>query len=360
MQRVIPDRLAPRTGLTPIRTVPGGSSFRGRYSTARWKIVVAALLLICFPVLFFTSINLRQRNLRPGTVEPGSIAMMQGNRKMLPSDLPRVALLFFGLTRSLKYTLPSIESNVVGPLQALGLQVDVYLHTYNDTDDASSRQTSSEEWRLLKPTAHVITSQELFLNTSQPLRDACWGKGTGWVKAPKVVQQRNTQNLLCQLNSLQEVGDLWLRHSAVHRLRHHAVIYLRPDVLYTDPLPVEAITNMTEEAVTIPDWAHYTGMNDRFAALGPRSAAQWKMRLAYTLSHCLDKPLHAEMFAQDFAVDHDFDVVLLQDFLFFRVRSDGSIPRGDETLPGLEQARRMIRQRKEELRVAKEVHSAHP
>lgn len=60
--------------------------------------------------------------------------------------------------------------------------------------------------------------------------------------------------------------------------------------------------------MTIPDWAHFNGMNDRFAVLGPKSAAKWKDRLAYTLHHCLDKPLHAEMFAQDFAVDHDFDV----------------------------------------------------
>lgn len=137
--------------------------------------------------------------------------------------------------------------------------------------------------------------------------------------------------------------------------------------------------------MTIPDWAHYVGMNDRFAALGPRSAAKWKERLAYTLQHCLHKPLHAEMFAQDFAVDHDFDVrlptppdrqsahsrtppvcahvlmwcrvqvILLQDFVFFRVRSDGSIPRGDDILPGLEKAREMVRQRREELRVAAQV-----
>lgn len=52
-------------------------------------------------------------------------------------------------------------------------------------------------------------------------------------------------------------------------------------------------------------------------------------------------------------------VLLLQDFLFFRVRSDGTIPRGDDTLPRLEQARQMIRQRQEELRVAQVVNAAH-
>ena len=53
-------------------------------------------------------------------------------------------------------------------------------------------------------------------------------------------------------------------------------------------------------------------------------------------------------------------VVLLQDFVFYRVRSDGSIPRGDDPLPGLERARQMLRQRREELRIASEVHAAHP
>lgn len=51
-------------------------------------------------------------------------------------------------------------------------------------------------------------------------------------------------------------------------------------------------------------------------------------------------------------------VILLQDFLFFRVRSDGTIPRGDDMLPGLERAREMVRQRREELRIAQQVHGA--
>lgn len=53
-------------------------------------------------------------------------------------------------------------------------------------------------------------------------------------------------------------------------------------------------------------------------------------------------------------------VLLLQDFVFYRVRSDGSIPRGDDPLPGLERARQMLRQRREELRVAHQVQASHP
>ena len=128
---------------------------------------MAGILLFCFTALFFTSIKLRHRNLRPGVPETESIALTKGSRKLLPPEVPRVALLFFGLTRSLKFTLPSIEGNILGPLQELGVQVDIFIHTYNDTDDASSKHTASDEWRMLRPTAHVITSQELFLNTTE-------------------------------------------------------------------------------------------------------------------------------------------------------------------------------------------------
>lgn len=84
------------------------------------------------------------------------------------------------------------------------------------------------------------------------LQEGCWAHGTGWVKAPKIVQRRNMKNLMCQLNSLHEVGGLWLRHAAAHRLQYRAVIFLRPDVLYTDPLPVAAITNITVRSAPLP------------------------------------------------------------------------------------------------------------
>ena len=75
-------------------------------------------------------------------------------------------------------------------------------------------------------------------------RDACWKVGTGWVREPEQQQRRNVLNLLCQLNSLREVADLWHRHAAAGGLQYRSVIFLRPDVLYMDPLPVESILSI--------------------------------------------------------------------------------------------------------------------
>lgn len=46
-------------------------------------------------------------------------------------DPERVALCFFGLARSLRWTLASIHARVIDVLQEAGLEVDVFVHTYN-------------------------------------------------------------------------------------------------------------------------------------------------------------------------------------------------------------------------------------
>ena len=101
----------------------------------------------------------------PNIIESSSVIFGPG--PPAPTPAPRVALLFFGLTRSLKYTLPSIETNVVKPLREHGVPTDIFLHTYNDTDDASSAGTDASEWRMLHPSKYIITSQQTFIDATQ-------------------------------------------------------------------------------------------------------------------------------------------------------------------------------------------------
>ena len=56
----------------------------------------------------------------------------------------RVAVCFFGLTRSLRWTLPSIERRLLGVLRDSGMQVEVFLHTYDllEVGGASGRGAS--------------------------------------------------------------------------------------------------------------------------------------------------------------------------------------------------------------------------
>lgn len=69
--------------------------------------------------------------------------------------------------------------------------------------------------------------------------------------------------------------------------RHYdAVLYMRPDVLYTCPFPVDAIKHMQLRTLGIPDFHQWHGYNDRFAMGDPATAAIWGHRLTFTLATC--------------------------------------------------------------------------
>jgi len=54
-----------------------------------------------------------------------------GDRKLQKhAEGPRVAICFFGLTRSLQWTLPSIKNRLIDVLRDHELTVDVFVHTY--------------------------------------------------------------------------------------------------------------------------------------------------------------------------------------------------------------------------------------
>jgi hypothetical protein len=43
---------------------------------------------------------------------------------------PRVAIVYFGLTRSLPDTIDSMKKHVFYPILASGMEYDIYMHTY--------------------------------------------------------------------------------------------------------------------------------------------------------------------------------------------------------------------------------------
>ena len=69
-------------------------------------------------------------------------------------------------------------------------------------------------------------------------------RGTGWVAAAPETQQKNLRNLLCQLNSLKEVGKLWRQQFEANPNEYKAVVFMRPDVLYRDPFPTHLLPKL--------------------------------------------------------------------------------------------------------------------
>jgi len=175
----------------------------------------------------------------------------------------KIAILFFGLTRSLrKYTLENIEKHIFQVLKDNNIEYDIYLHTYdlkfltNKRSKEINEELDTEEWKLLNPDYYKITSQEEFDKTFN-LKDytKC---GDPWRD-----KFNSLTNLIRQLNSLKEVTSL-LQFDK----NYNGYLYLRPDILYKERIKIKDLEGLLAEdqnnkVIYTPKWATNKGFNDR-------------------------------------------------------------------------------------------------
>lgn len=131
-------------------------------------LLVSAILASVIGLIFWAK---PLRPLPPGSAGPtgqSTSALAHDER-----DVKRVAVCFFGLTRSLNHTIESIRQNLTGPILKQGIEVDVFVHTYNDvarlinTRTGEDSELDPDQWRMLEPYDVSLTSQDEFLESIQ-------------------------------------------------------------------------------------------------------------------------------------------------------------------------------------------------
>jgi hypothetical protein len=206
---------------------------------------------------------------------------------------PHIAICFFGITRSLSHTLPSIEKNALDPARAAGT-VRLYAHFFQQRALAEARSGESgaidpDEQRLLRPD---------WLQLEEP--DDCLAQwdfetlkrhGDFWDNG-----FRSLRNLVHQLHSLNLVTQAALADGA------RVCLFLRPDLRYHDslgPAIARALRSAREDQnlVQLPRWQSWGGRNDRFAIVaGAKAIAAYGGRVTHMAGFCTTtgSPLHSE------------------------------------------------------------------
>lgn len=121
--------------ITPTATA---AVLRGGYRNSN-RLGLLALLAGASVFLVFweeTYVILGRKSRREGSGLPSwSIGRMLGTGKLtLASDKPRqprVAVCFFGMARSLRWTLPSVQRRLMGVLKERGMEVETFVYTYD-------------------------------------------------------------------------------------------------------------------------------------------------------------------------------------------------------------------------------------
>eukprot|EP01065_Artemidia_motanka_P006445 TRINITY_DN13170_c0_g2_i2.p1 TRINITY_DN13170_c0_g2~~TRINITY_DN13170_c0_g2_i2.p1 ORF type:complete len:772 (+),score=229.33 TRINITY_DN13170_c0_g2_i2:54-2318(+) len=268
-----------------------------------------------------------------------ALAQQQANEALRSAEKKgtRFAVCFWGLTRSVGYTIGSVHGNLYGALRREGVPFSVFVHTYTASGawqrdiDLLTNFTEINKWYTpeSRPTAAVqVDKQNAFdaqLFSSGLRRQLLsWGDGTNGgphVPIEKITSgappgqyaSQSWRNLMRGLYSLKRLTALWQHHQTARNEPFKAVLYARPDLVWITPIPPAVIRSFRQHPATatdrvyLPRWLSRVvgpagsemkefAMNDRLSIGTPGAMLRVGNRLdaALQYSESAKRPLHSE------------------------------------------------------------------
>lgn len=237
----------------------------------------------------------------------------------------KIAVCFWGLTRSLKYTIKSINEQL-DAMRKFG-DVTTFMHTYklfrpysNLWGKEKDIMLDPNEYKLLDPD-HFVWDDQDEVSKSIDFK--------AYHTFPDNIYKTNYQtinNFILAMYSLKRVTELMLRHN---KTKHYDyVVFMRPDVIF-DSLPklthFQAATDNTIVSPQFGKW-HAGGhkINDRYAICTPYVAKIYGRRLVYLLDYSRKKEIYTEVFLYDLMRAHNIKIIFKW-ICFNRVRANGEI-----------------------------------
>jgi hypothetical protein len=231
----------------------------------------------------------------------------------------KIAVAFFGIPRNSKICLPTIESNIYGRLPGDATVASFY-HLYSPQMVTNVR--SGEHGFLGEDNYQPFDGMKGVVEPAGGCLDR-WDYrliqsfGDVWGDDGK-----SLHNLVHQLNSLHEVTSM------LEAFGPDVVLFLRPDLIYLDPLPKYVIPAVfaSPSAVHIPHWQWWNGLNDRFAVCGRSSYRAYGKRIECALRFCAEhqRGLHSERLLR-FAMKEARAKLRTLDMRASRVRVGGEV-----------------------------------
>lgn len=225
-----------------------------------------------------------------GAMATGAAAGISGKGRVR-ADL-KIAVVFFGITRALRLTLPSITAQLIDPARAIAREIRLCGHFFRQTGISNPRsgemgELDPEEYRLLNLDAVEVEDPGACLDL-YPM-DQMQARGDIWRD-----DFASFRNLVHQLHSLKRATLL------AEGFQPDIVIFARPDLLYHDSAAehLDLLARAHRSFVLVPDWAQWFGHNDRFALVkGAEGVAAYGRRADRMGEYCAQgKRLHSERF----------------------------------------------------------------
>jgi hypothetical protein len=231
----------------------------------------------------------------------------------------KVALCFWGLTRSLKYTIQSIHEQIIAPLKEAGIEYKIFIHTFsfaseyhNPRAHETGVQLDFQEYKLLNPDYFMTEDQDEVkkrLNLKQyRSKEDPWSNGYS-----------SLDNFICAMYSKKQVGSMIQKSGEVF----DNFIFLRPDVRFLNPLSVHYLPKVSDNKVYCPNFHLFPDFNDRFFICSREHVYTYTQLFDDMLPFSRHTPLHSERFQYAMITKKYGLIVIYMDIRFNRIRANG-------------------------------------
>jgi hypothetical protein len=233
----------------------------------------------------------------------------------------RVAIGFFGITRSLKYTIKSIDENILDIFNKNNIKYDIYIHTYHLTNYKNVRTSevinnadiNNEEYKLLNANYIEIDDQE---EIKQKINLLLYRTH----KDPWETNYNSVDNfILAQYSKLKLTKMIEKNQS-----NYNYILFMRPDCFYMNKLDIKYFDSINDKSIIIPNFHLYSRIpfNDRFCISNIKTYKIYGEVFNLLLDISKKKELHSESILGEIMNNNNLDIIKVP-FYFSRVRFNG-------------------------------------
>jgi hypothetical protein len=232
----------------------------------------------------------------------------------------KVALAFWGLTRSLKYTIASINTKIINILKKHNIDYKIFMHTWTVNSAYSNTRAKekniyfdNEEYKLLSPDYFETHDQDEFKKNIN-------FKAFRTHKDPWDTKYETVDNFICAMFSKSRCTQL-IRKSNEN---FDYIIFLRADCLYLTNFDISFFKLVNNNTICIPNFALHSNFNDRFCITNKSTYQLYGCVFNKLFEYSKHFPLHSETFYYNLIKRNKINIKLIN-FIFKRVRADGKI-----------------------------------
>ena len=231
----------------------------------------------------------------------------------------KIAFAFWGITRSLKFTIQSIHKKIFEILQKNNIEYTIFMHTYklNSYQNVRTKENvctvDNDEYKLLNPDYITIHDQDtikkqLNLPSYRSFPD------------PWNTNYNSVDNFVLSMYSKQQVTKMIENTN----IKYDYIIFLRPDVEYVDNFDIKFLKLATNKAICIPNFHLFSKyhFNDRFCISNLKTYKLYGNVFDQLLALSRMQELHSETIIGQLMQKYHLEIIRIP-FRFLRVRSDG-------------------------------------